>query len=162
MYDIPVDKLIIMLRHEKVFNDSVRAEYFNMAWRKDKKLSECSQFDHGAILFIEEGEPNKYDSYNWKKLFSKEQEKMTLSFNEPTSEVSKAVFDQKVTVYKSDTLLQLKQAISNILYIKPENFYVKRNATQRELKDKNKSLLQLGLTTGQCVTVIQGKPHLEG
>lgn len=34
MFDIPVDKLIIIMRHEHIYNHTVRTELYNMDWRK--------------------------------------------------------------------------------------------------------------------------------
>lgn len=63
-YNIPADKMIIMLRHESAYNRSIRAEYFNMDWRKDKKINSCSKLTHGTILFVEEGDPNaSFDTF---------------------------------------------------------------------------------------------------
>ena len=54
MYEIPQDKLLLLLRHSS-FNNSFRIEVYNMPWRKPKKLEEA-RLDNGTILFIEEGE----------------------------------------------------------------------------------------------------------
>lgn len=68
LFDIPEDKLIILLRHEKGYNNAVSCEYFNMDWRKPKKISECSKFEHGQYLFVEEGDPaGNFNEFHWKQ-----------------------------------------------------------------------------------------------
>jgi hypothetical protein len=38
MFDIPVERLIVILRHEHIYNNTVRAELYNIDWRKEKKI----------------------------------------------------------------------------------------------------------------------------
>jgi hypothetical protein len=66
LFDIPTDKLIILLRHEHIYNNSVRTELYNMDWRKDKVIEEASRLDHGTVLYIEEGDPKgKLETFKW-------------------------------------------------------------------------------------------------
>lgn len=67
MFDIPVEKLVILLRHEHIYNNTVRTELYNMDWRKPKTLDEASRLDHGQLLYVEEGDPKsgKLDTYRW-------------------------------------------------------------------------------------------------
>jgi len=53
LFSIDQNKVVIVLRHEKV-DGSVTPEYFNMDWRREKRLMECSKFEHGGFIFIEE------------------------------------------------------------------------------------------------------------
>ena len=65
--DIPEAELIILLRHEKSYNNSISTEYYNMPWRKDKKISEVSKFEHGTVLYCEQGNPSdSFDQRLWK------------------------------------------------------------------------------------------------
>jgi hypothetical protein len=34
IFDIPIEKLIVILRHEHIYNHTVRTELYNMDWRK--------------------------------------------------------------------------------------------------------------------------------
>ena len=36
--EIPSKELIILLRHERSYNNTVSTEYYNMAWRREKKI----------------------------------------------------------------------------------------------------------------------------
>jgi len=47
LFDIPVDKLIILIRHEHLYNNTVRSELYNMDWRRTKSIDEASRLDHG-------------------------------------------------------------------------------------------------------------------
>ena len=63
---IPVENLIIFLRHEHGYNSSTSTEYYNMAWRKPKIISEVSKIDHGKVLYCERGEHGaRIETYNW-------------------------------------------------------------------------------------------------
>jgi len=53
---IQKSRVIILLRHEQI-NGTIRCEYFNMDWRQEKVLKECSKFEHGWTLFVEDGDP---------------------------------------------------------------------------------------------------------
>ncbi len=53
---IPSDRTVIMLRHEST-NNTIRCEYFNMEWRRNKKLKDCSKIEHGWTLFVEDADP---------------------------------------------------------------------------------------------------------
>lgn len=60
MFGIPPEKLIVLIRHGD------RTELFNIEWRKPKKIGEASRLDHGAILYVEEGDPNQQlNNYKW-------------------------------------------------------------------------------------------------
>jgi hypothetical protein len=57
MFGISVENLVVFLRHEHIYNNSVRTELYNIEWRKPKKIEDASKIDHGTILFVEEGDP---------------------------------------------------------------------------------------------------------
>jgi hypothetical protein len=59
MFGIPIDRLVVFLRHEHIYNNSIRAEIYNIDWRKPKKIDDASKIDHGTILYIEEGDPKE-------------------------------------------------------------------------------------------------------
>ena len=64
LFDIPLDKLVILLRHEHLFNQTVRSEVYNMEWRREKTIDDASRLDHGTVLFVEEGNPKaKLEEY---------------------------------------------------------------------------------------------------
>lgn len=56
MFDIPPDRLIVLMRHEQIYNSTVRTELYNIDWRKPKKLEDLTRIDHGTILYVEEGD----------------------------------------------------------------------------------------------------------
>ena len=57
MYDIPIERLCVFLRHEHIYNNSVRTEVYNIDWRKQMKIKDAARLDHGTILYVEEGDP---------------------------------------------------------------------------------------------------------
>jgi hypothetical protein len=71
--DIPIEKIVIILRHERGYDGQVSSEYFNMGWRKPKLLSEASKFEHGHYLYVEENDPKeKFNNCEWVKAFKAE------------------------------------------------------------------------------------------
>lgn len=57
MFDIPPERLVVLMRHEQIYNNTVRTELYNIDWRKSKKIEDASRIDHGTILYVEEGDP---------------------------------------------------------------------------------------------------------
>ena len=56
MLDIPLESLIVLLRHERAYNSSVATEVYNMDWRRDKLIGDVSKLEHGKVLYCELGE----------------------------------------------------------------------------------------------------------
>ena len=68
---IPVENLIIFLRHEHGYNSSTSTEYYNMAWRQPKYISDVSKLDHGKVLYCERGEHGAaINTYKWHQEFA--------------------------------------------------------------------------------------------
>lgn len=154
---IPVDRLVILLRHEQV-NSSYRVEYFNMDWRQPKRLSECSKLEHGWTLWVANEDKNgRFDTFGWKKEFDQEADKITLKFNDPREEE----YSSKISVLKTDSLLKVKELISTRLGLPVEGFYL-RSAFDRELKETSKSVQAHGLTQGAALRVELGALKNEG
>ena len=66
MFDIPVDKLVVLLRHEHIYNNTVRTELYNIDWRKPKTIDDASRLDHAQMLYVEEGDPKgKLETFKW-------------------------------------------------------------------------------------------------
>jgi hypothetical protein len=57
MFDIPVERLVVLLRHEHIYNNTVRTELYNIDWRRSKKIDDASRLDHGNLLYVEEADP---------------------------------------------------------------------------------------------------------
>jgi hypothetical protein len=82
LVDIPLEDLIIMLRREQSYSNTISTELYNMEWRRDKYVSEVSKFEHGMILFCEAGKQDQpFDTFNWKREFTAESEKISISIN---------------------------------------------------------------------------------
>jgi hypothetical protein len=47
LFDIPQEKLLILIRHEHLYNSTVRSELYNMDWRREKSIDDASRLDHG-------------------------------------------------------------------------------------------------------------------
>lgn len=163
MFDIPADKLIILLRHEHIYNNTVRAELYNMDWRLPKLIDDASRLDHGAFLFIEEGDPKaKLETFKWHLEFTKDQDRLQLVFNDPVNDPDAQVFGLKIEVRRDNTLLELKQIIAEMVKLDPSEFIVKRYMVQREFKNMGSKLSELGLTNGNLIKVERGRPHQDG
>jgi hypothetical protein len=66
LFDIPVDRLLILIRHEHLYNSTVRSELYNMDWRREKSIDDASRLDHGQVLYVEEGDPKaKLETTKW-------------------------------------------------------------------------------------------------
>jgi hypothetical protein len=161
MFDIPVEKLVILLRHEHIYNNTVRTELYNMEWRKPKTIEEASRLDHGHLLYIEEGDPltGKLDTFNWHLEFTKDQGRLSLLLNDPLKDPDAHVFSIKIEVNKNNTLSELKQIVSEHVKLPPAEFVLKRYMVQREYKNMSAKLSELGLTSGNLIKVERGKPH---
>jgi len=93
MFDIPIDKLVVFLRHENAYNNTVRTEVYNIDWRKKMKFEDAARVDHGCILYVEEADPKqKLDDFNWHKEFVKDQEKLKILFHDPINDPEALVF----------------------------------------------------------------------
>ena len=160
MFDIPVDKLIIILRHEHIYNHTVRTELFNMDWRKGKTIEEASRLDHSQILFVEEGNPkDKLEAFKWHQEFTSDQDRLSLLLNDPSTDPEATIFSLKVEVRKDNTLGELKQIVSDLIKVPTAEFVLKRYMVQREFKNMSAKLSELGLTNGNLIKIEKGKPH---
>ena len=113
MFDIPEERLVVFLRHEHIYNNSVRTELYNIDWRKTKTIEDASRLDHGAILYVEEADPKQqFDTFKWNIEFSKEQDRLVLIFNDPINDPNADVFNIKIEMRKQDTLLDLKKKVA--------------------------------------------------
>ena len=54
LFDIPVESLAILQRHEHIYNNSVRTDLFNIDCRREKTIADAGRLDHGTILYVEE------------------------------------------------------------------------------------------------------------
>lgn len=163
IFDIPVDKLVILLRHEHIYNNTVRSELYNMDWRKPKTIEEASRLDHGQVLFVEEGEPKgKLETFKWHQEFTKDQDRLSLLLNDPNTDPEATVFSIKIEVRKDNTLSELKQIVSEHVKLQPSEFVLKRYMVQREYKQMSAKLSELGLSNGNLIKVEKGKPHQDG
>ena len=74
LYDLPSGRVVVLLRHEHIYNSTVRPELYNIDWRLPKTLDDASKhLDHGTVLFVEEGDPKaKLESHNWYTEFTKD------------------------------------------------------------------------------------------
>jgi Fe2+ transport system protein FeoA len=60
---------------------------------------------------------------------------------------------------KDNTLLDLKKKVSELVNLNVNEFVLKRNMVQREFKNMNSKLMELGLNNGALIKVEKGKPH---
>ena len=162
--DIPVENLIIILRKESGYSSKITADYYNMDWRREKLIKECSKFEHGQILFCEFGiHGNKeYENYNWKQEFKAESEKITISINDAVNDPEGLEFRIKISIACSQTVQQLKQQIANRFSLDLNDFYLVKNINDKEIKEMNKSLALVGIQDHAMIKVVLGKPQLDG
>ena len=159
---IPVARLIILLRHEQV-NQHVRCEYFNMDWRKNKVIRECSKIEHGWNIFVEENDPKgRFDDFGWKREFDSEADKVTLFFNDPKDTQSFEQYPIRISILKTDTVGHLKELVSSRISVPVGQFYLKSSMTDREIKEDGKSVQAMGLSKGNNIKITLGAPRNEG
>jgi len=163
LYDIPADNLLLLLRHEHLFNQTVRSEVYNMDWRRDKTIEDASRLDHGTVLYLEEGNPKgKLEEHRWHQEFTKDQDRLSLSLNDPHTDPDGHVFSVKLDVRKDNTLLELKQRVGELFGLNTSEFVLKRYLNHRELKNMSAKLAELGITNQSVIKVERGRPHQDG
>ena len=161
-FGIPQDRLIIQLRHEKSYNNTITCEYFNMDWRKSKTVGEFASLAHGVTLFVEENDPKgDFNIYCWKKEFDAEIDKITLNLNH-FDDPEDSEFPLRISVDRGDTVKQLKQAIAERISLPVSEFYLVRKSNMQEIKEMNKSLASLGFSTGVNIKIVKGHTKNEG
>ena len=108
-FDIPEDKLVVVLRHEK-FDGSVSPEYFNMEWRRSKRLMECSKFEHGGFVFVEETDVKlvKFADFKWPVYWKLEKDRLTLKINDPEKDPEGDWFNIDIPSNRLTTLGEFK------------------------------------------------------
>ena len=81
-----MDRMVLLLRHENMFK-AATCEYFNMKWRKPKKLCDCSKLEHGQTIFVEDNDPaSDFGKYKWKLEFDLEANKISVNVNNPITD----------------------------------------------------------------------------
>lgn len=141
----------------------MKTELYNIDWRKPKHIQDASRLDHGTILYIEEADPKQpLDHFKWHEEFIKEQERITINFNDPIRDPQGEIFEHKIQMKKCNTLMELKQRISEITGVPVNEFNLKRNMMAREYKEMKATLVTLGMQSGICLKVEKGQAHQEG
>jgi len=87
---------------------------------------------------------------------------LSLLLNDPNIDPEGTVFSLKVEVRKENTLSELKQIVSDLINIPTAEFVLKRYMVQREFKNMNAKLSELGLSNGNLIKIEKGKPHQDG
>jgi hypothetical protein len=84
--------------------------------------------DDDTILFIETGDTkDKNENFKWHKEFNKEYEKLYLLINDPLKDPEAKIFNTKVEIKRSNTLLELKEKIGDMFGLSTSEIVVKRN-----------------------------------
>ena len=137
----------------------MRCEYFNMEWRRNLKIGECSKIAHGWSIFVEEIAPGTpYDQFNWKREMDEQKEKITFSF---TKQSDSSQF--KISLSQSLPVSHLKELVSARISAPVDKFYFVSSCNGREVKEQSKPVSSLGLTAvGNRLDIIMGKSKLEG
>ena len=96
-----------------------------MDWRAGKTLRECSKFEHGWTLFVEDGEQSMkaFNSFKWKQEFDAEAERVTLQVNDPRSDSE--FYEHQVNIAKTATVQKLKDTLASKFDIPTGAFYLK-------------------------------------
>lgn len=164
MYGIPVDKLVVLLRHENLLsNTNVRTELYNIDWRKSMIVDKASKLDHGTILYVEEGNLKaNLNEHQWTQQFTKDQDRITLMVNDPYDDPDGLTFQVKLELRRDNTLLEFKQRIADTFGLSTSEFVLKKYMMQREFKNMGAKLAELGLTNGNLVKIERGTPHQDG
>ena len=122
---IPIENLIIFLRHEHGYNSSSSTEYYNMDWRKPKIISEVSKLDHGKVLYCEIGVPMaQINTYKWNAEFATEAERITISVNDIATDLEGLLFNIKISLKKNDPMRRLKEEVGKRFNLQLNEFYL--------------------------------------
>lgn len=89
----------------------------------------------------------------------KELDKITLNINDPTLDPTGSVFAVRLEMKKHNTLLELKEKIGEMFNLKISDFAVKRFMVNRELKNLDAKLSEMGFSNNSNIQVIPGKAH---
>ena len=146
--NIPVENMIVFLRHEHAYNDTASTEYFNIAWRRTKLIAECSKLDHGKVLFCEHGEHGaQFNTYHWQQEFASEAERISVSVNDVRVDLEGLLYNIKISLKKSDPIRRLKEEVGKRFNLVMNEFYLVRRSNDKEIKEMAMTLSAAGLTS---------------
>ena len=138
----------MLLRHEHGYNTTTTTEYFNMEWRRDKLVSECSKFEHGKVIFCEEGVHGAvFNTYHWHQEFSSEAERISISINDVANDLDGIYYKIKISMKKTDAVRKLKEEIGKRFNLDMNEFFLVRNSNEKEIKELDFTLDHAGLTS---------------
>ena len=163
MLDIPLESLIVLLRHERAYNNSVATEIYNMDWRRDKLIGDVSKLEHGKVLYCELGvQGQQLTAYSWHQEFQLESERITVSINDIANDLEGLLYNIKISLRKHDPVRKLKEEVGKRFNLDTNEFYLVRHSNDKEIKVLSQSLFDAGLTSHAQVKVVLGTPSLEG
>lgn len=154
---IPTTDLVVLLRHEQMYNSSVNVEQYNLDWAKTKKVTEMrSKLTHAHCVFVEDNKAKRpYDQLRWYKAMKNEENifKLFVNFGENSFSVN---------IQKTKTLGELKDKIGGEIGVPSSQFNIKRQGVVKEMKDTTFNLLRHGITNKAILKVEAGAQHQEG
>ena len=134
-----------------------------MDWRQEKQLRDCSKFENGWTLFVEDGDPKQpFDTFKWKQEFNAELERVTLLVNDPKSDPDAMYYGKKISTQKNATIGELKLKIALELDLPIDSFFLVKAGTDKEIKEMQRTVDQTGLSHNSMVKVKLGTPKNEG
>lgn len=104
--------MVILLRHENLYDKAPRVEFLNMEWARTKKISDLrTKFDHGFSLFVETNDKAaRFDSFKWYQAIMNEANLLKVHVNTESIEGLPDV--TTVTIHKEKSLADLKRVLS--------------------------------------------------
>ena len=135
MLDIPLESLIVLLRHERAYNNSVATEIYNMDWRRDKLIGDVSKLEHGKVLYCELGvQGQQLTAYSWHQEFQLESERITVSINDIANDLEGLLYNIKISLRKHDPVRRLKEEVGKRFNLDMNEFYLVRHSNDKEIK----------------------------
>ena len=144
-------------------SNQVKSEVYYLNWRKSRAIEEGPRLVEQSVLFVEQGDTkDKPENFKWHREFNKEFDKLYLFINNPLSAQNPDEFKTQVQIKKSDTLIDLKHQISQLINLPISDMVLKKKAQGAELKNLQAKLIEFNLMDGDLIRVEQGKPHEDG
>ena len=87
---------------------------------------------------------------------------MTLLVNDPRSDPDALYYSIRISTQKSATIADLKLKISSEFELPTDSFFLVKSGTDKDLKEMQRTVDQLGLNHNSMIKVQLGTPRNEG
>ena len=85
-----------------------------------------------------------------------------MSVNDPKNDPDGVDFNIKISIKKSDPIRKFKEQIGSRFGLEMNEFYLKRNTNDKEIKEMSSTLAAAGFTSHSNIKVVMGTPSFDG